>query len=101
MKPLVWLAARGLVRTAIPLAQTLVMYAVIATKKALGWEHEEPFFVPADALEHFRTAVKRGGDAQSEWQRRFDAWARANPDLAEDDVWQRFVVSPLPGWCRG
>ena len=38
VKPLVWLAARGLVRTAIPLAQTLVMYAVIAAKKALGIE---------------------------------------------------------------
>ncbi len=28
---------------------------VAATKKALGWEHEEPFYVPPDALEHFRS----------------------------------------------
>jgi transketolase len=70
---------------------------VVATKKALGWEHEEPFFVPPDALEHFRTAVARGGEAQSEWQSRFDAWARANPDLA--DEWKRSQVGDLPaGW---
>jgi transketolase len=70
---------------------------VVATKKALGWEHEEPFFVPADALEHFRTAVKRGNDSQSEWQRRFDAWARANPDLAEE--WRGSSAGELPaGW---
>jgi hypothetical protein len=26
-----------------------------------------------------------------------EIWVTFNPDLAEDDVWQRFVVSPLPG----
>ncbi len=70
---------------------------VAATKKALGWEHEESFFVPADALEHFRTAVVRGGEAQSEWQSRFDSWARANPDLAQE--WKGSKAGDLPaGW---
>jgi len=40
---------------------------VVATKKALGWESEEPFFVPEDALAHFRagTASSRTGGAAS------------------------------------
>ena len=44
---------------------------VALTKKALGWEWEEPFFVPPKALEHFRTAVRRGADVESDWERRF------------------------------
>jgi transketolase len=70
---------------------------VVATKKALGWEHEERFFVPPDALEHFRTSVERGRDAQSQWRRRFDAWATDNPDLAEE--WLLSSAGELPpGW---
>ena len=70
---------------------------VVATKKALGWEFEEAFFVPKDALQHFRGAVERGARAQSDWQGRFEAWASANPDLAEE--WRRAFSGELPpGW---
>jgi transketolase len=70
---------------------------VVATKKALGWEYEEAFFVPQDALSHFRGAVELGARAQSEWRGRFDAWASANPDLAEE--WRRAFSGELPpGW---
>jgi transketolase len=70
---------------------------VVLTKKALGWEYEEPFFVPADALAHLRAAVERGVARQSEWQRRFEAWAAANPDLAEE--WRQGLSGELPtGW---
>jgi transketolase len=70
---------------------------VAATKKALGWEYEEPFFVPPDALSHFRGAVERGARTQAEWRGRFDAWALANPDLAEE--WRRAFSGELPpGW---
>ena len=70
---------------------------VVATKKALGWEHEEPFYVPEEALAHFRTAVDRGKQSHFEWSRRFDAWATANRDLAEE--WRRGLEGELPdGW---
>ena len=70
---------------------------VVATKKALGWEHEEPFFVPDDALAHFREAVGRGATAQSEWEGRFDAWAKAFPELARE--WRLAAEGKLPdGW---
>jgi transketolase len=70
---------------------------VAATKKALGWEHEEPFFVPPDALAHFREAVDRGARWQSDWAKRFDAWAAAWPDLAGE--WRLATEGKLPdGW---
>jgi transketolase len=70
---------------------------VAATKKALGWEHQEPFFVPDDALAHFREAVGRGRSAQSGWAGRFEAWAKAFPDLARE--WRLEAGGKLPdGW---
>ncbi len=70
---------------------------VVATKKALGWEQEEPFFVPEDALAHFREAVDRGARSESDWAKRFDAWAAAFPDLATE--WRLAAEGKLPeGW---
>ncbi|HVE65134.1 MAG TPA: transketolase [Thermoanaerobaculia bacterium] len=70
---------------------------VVATKKNLGWEETEPFFVPPDALAHFREGVERGARAQSEWSGRFDAWAEAHPDLAAE--WRLASEGKLPaGW---
>ena len=70
---------------------------VVLTKKALGWEHEEPFHVPEDALAHFREAVDRGAKLESDWTARFDAWAAAYPDLARE--WRLAAEGKLPdGW---
>src|SRR5262249_46222122 len=54
------------------------------TKKALGWDPEKQFFIPDEALAHFRTAIDRGAKAESDWQHRFEAWAAANPELAAE-----------------
>lgn len=56
---------------------------IALTKAALNWPSEEPFFVPDDALAHFRTAIDKGAAAQSAWDELFAAWAAANPELAE------------------
>ncbi|HET6233191.1 MAG TPA: transketolase [Longimicrobiaceae bacterium] len=56
---------------------------VVATKKALGWPSTEPFFVPEEALAEMRRAGDRGREMQAEWQKRFDAYAAAEPQLAE------------------
>ena len=70
---------------------------VALTKKALGWEWSEPFFIPPEALAHFRGAVERGIHAQTEWERRFAEYARAFPDLAE--AWRLEHRGDLPpGW---
>lgn len=67
------------------------------TKQALGWDPDKFFYIPDDVLRHFRSAVDRGGGAQADWQRRFDAYARAFPDLAAE--WRRALAGDLPdGW---
>ncbi len=70
---------------------------VVLTKKDLGWEWEEPFFEPPEALRHLREAVERGAKLQGEWERRFAAWGKDNPPLAEE--WSTAAKGELPaGW---
>jgi transketolase len=58
---------------------------VAATKQALGWDPGQHFLIPDGVYEQFRDAVcERGAAAQEEWQVRFDAWARANPELGDE-----------------
>ena len=67
------------------------------TKIALGWPEDAFFFVPGDALNHFREAVKRGKDWEQSWQVRWAAYAAAFPDLARE--WELIQAGELPsGW---
>ncbi|MDD5241178.1 MAG: transketolase [Sulfuricella sp.] len=54
------------------------------TKESLGWPAEPPFLVPEPALAHFREAQGRGARAETEWNRRLDAYAKAFPELAKE-----------------
>ncbi|MCC7353381.1 MAG: transketolase [Anaerolineae bacterium] len=70
---------------------------VKATKEALGWPLEPAFYVPDEALAHFRQALPRGQEREADWQRRFAAYAQAYPDLAAE--WERAQKGELPsGW---
>jgi transketolase len=72
---------------------------VALTKKALGWDPERAFYVPEQALAHFRRAVDRGAALEARWRERVAALARANPELASE--WERRSRSELPpGWDR-
>src|SRR5436309_1042469 len=44
------------------------------TKEAYDWPSEEPFFVPQESLDHFREAIERGQEFESEWQERWEAY---------------------------
>ncbi|MBV8997730.1 MAG: transketolase, partial [Solirubrobacterales bacterium] len=67
------------------------------TKQNIGWPSLEPFYVPEEALEHFRRCIGRGEEAQAEWDRRFDAYAAEHPELARE--FRRLVARRLPeGW---
>src|SRR5512135_3619023 len=57
---------------------------VKAAKENLGWPLEPAFYIPGEALEHFREAVDDGKAAQAEWQQRFDRYAQAFPQLAAE-----------------
>jgi transketolase len=70
---------------------------VVLTKRALGWEWEEPFFVPKEALGQFRVALDRGKARESEWNDRFAAYEKQYPDLARE--WRQAFALELPqGW---
>jgi len=70
---------------------------VALTKKALGWDPEKFFHVPDEASANFRSAAERGQQAQQEWQKGFDAYAREYPELGEE--WRQAFAGELPpGW---
>jgi transketolase len=67
------------------------------TKEVYGWDPDKHFFVPEDALKHFRQCVERGAELESEWQAKFDAYAQEHPELASP--LQRMIRGELPtGW---
>jgi transketolase len=67
------------------------------TKQAYGWPTEEPFFVPEEALGHWRECVENRAEAQGEWRQRFKAYRGAHPELAAE--FDRIVHRKLPdGW---
>ena len=68
---------------------------VAATRQHIEWPHE-PFQIPSDVAAGW-DAKKRGTAAQSEWQKKFDAYRAAHPDLAAE--FQRRMAGELPnGW---
>jgi transketolase len=67
------------------------------TKQNLGWPVEPLFDIPPEALTHFREALPRGQQAESEWRDRFARYATIHPDLAHE--FQERIRGELPaGW---
>ncbi len=75
-----------------------------ATKTALGWPTTEKFFLPEDAVRHFREAIGKGQKAQSAWQQRFQAYQQAFPKEAAEfeqimsGKAPRNFASAMPQW---
>src|SRR5436309_12887818 len=53
------------------------------TKEAYGWDPDKQFYVPDEALAHFRECCERGREFESEWQERFDRYREAHPEQAQ------------------
>ena len=70
------------------------------TKEIMGWPLEPTFFVPEDALDHWREAVPRGEAAEADWRVRLDAYRADDPEgAAELTLW---LSGALPeGWDHG
>ena len=70
---------------------------VKATKQNLGWPSLEPFYVPDEALAHWRRARTRGARLEADWRKKWDAYRAAHPDLAGE--LERRIAGRLPaGW---
>ncbi|MEO0406129.1 MAG: transketolase [Cyanobacteria bacterium P01_A01_bin.135] len=66
---------------------------ISATRKNLGWNHE-PFEIPDDVLSHFRKAVDRGADMESDWNEVMSRYRSSYPDEAAE--FERMLKGELP-----
>ena len=70
------------------------------TKKALGWPHEEPFFVPEEALTAMREALSQGAQMEGQWADLFEQYKYTHPEDAAQ--FEREMRGQLPdGWEDG
>ncbi len=67
------------------------------TKQAYGWDPDKEFYIPDEALAHFRQAIERGAKGEAEWRHMLEAYAKAYPQEAEQ--FRRALSGELPdGW---
>jgi len=72
---------------------------VTATKKNLGWPVEPTFYIPEEALAHFRRALPQGAQLEEEWKAALEAYGKAFPELRKE--WDQWMNSILPdGWDK-
>jgi transketolase len=57
---------------------------VAATKKFFGFPEDKSFYVPDDALANWRKAIDRGAAFEADWNKLFDGYKSAFPDLAAE-----------------
>src|SRR5699024_1723509 len=64
------------------------------TKKNMGWEFEEKFYIPDEALQHFREAEDKGEEVYENWQDTFGQYKEEYS--AEADAFTAGVEQTLP-----
>jgi transketolase len=71
--------------------------AVRETKKHLGWPEDKQFYIPDEALAHYREAVPRGEELEAEWHGLVEKYTQAH--ASEGELWQTTMSGELPaGW---
>lgn len=55
---------------------------VRAMKENLGWESQEPFYVPADVYDNYRKLAEAGAASEDAWNTMFAGYEQAYPELA-------------------
>ena len=71
--------------------------AVRETKRHLGWPEDKQFYIPDEALAHFREAVDRGERLESEWHALVQKYTEKFPE--EGAQWHATMSGELPaGW---
>lgn len=70
-----------------------------AAKENLNWPKEPRFYIPDDVLDLYREAVERGHELEAEWNKKFSAYKKANPDKGVE--LERRLAGVLPkGWTK-
>ncbi|MBI0150074.1 transketolase [Bifidobacterium sp. M0353] len=68
--------------------------AVAGLKKTLGYDPEQSFQIDEEALAHAREVAQRGLAAHKDWDEKYQAWRKANPDKAA--LYDRIHAGKLP-----
>jgi transketolase len=81
--------------------------AVVATKKFFGFPEDKSFYVPDEALSNWRKAVDRGAELEASWDKRFEGYKSANPELAaefertQQDIRKKGWLDKIPTYPAG
>ncbi|MGI8469835.1 MAG: transketolase [Pyrinomonadaceae bacterium] len=71
--------------------------AVKETKRNLSWDENKHFYIPKEALAHFREAVKRGAKYEKDWDALVKKFEKTHGDLGKN--LQETRTNKLPaGW---
>src|SRR3989475_980359 len=57
--------------------------AVRETKRHLGWPEDKFFYVPDEALAHFRKAIERGAQQEKEWDELVEKFQEKHQELGK------------------
>lgn len=68
--------------------------AVRETKRHLGWPEDQQFFIPDEALAHFRKSATRGQKQESEWNELVSQYQAKHSELSQ--LWRTTMSSELP-----
>jgi transketolase len=68
--------------------------AVRETKRHLGWPEDKTFYVPDEALNHFRKAVAEGARLENEWSALVEKYEEKHKELGQ--AWRVTMSGELP-----
>ncbi len=70
------------------------------TKRIYGWPEDKFFWVPEDVKSHMSVAIEKGKTLEEKWNKKFDDYNKAHPDLAQQ--LNEYLEQRLPeGWDNG
>jgi len=73
---------------------------VSLTKENLGWPKNRKFYVPENVRKEFGKCLDNGRKAETVWNKKFKAYAKKYPELAQN--WQTAIAGTLPRrWDAG
>ncbi|NUM81052.1 transketolase [bacterium] len=55
-----------------------------AAKKNYGWDPDKKFFVPQEVSAYTQHITEKGQQLETDWKKRFDEYAKAFPELAQE-----------------
>jgi transketolase len=68
--------------------------AVRETKRHLGWPEDKSFYIPDEALAHFRECIERGTQSENEWNALIEKYEQEHAELGQ--TWRTTMSGELP-----